>query len=309
MFNVVDGFNSVLLDTTIPVITLTGAATINLDVGDTYTELGATALDNIDGDITGSIVITGSVDTGTEGTYYKYYNVSDAAENAATQVARTVVVSAVVIPDTTKPVIVLSPATLTYNLTVGDTFTLPTATLTDNVDSTISISPVSNDVDTATAGAYSVIYSGYEDAAGNVADSVTITVNVFEVTGLLEEIAKTLFSINKKLYTAFKGRGNIETLKFKPIEPIELIEVDADGYFDFDNNEVTKVEFILGDGSIDSESTFLSFDGSELNIETGALDIDSGVYSAMVVVYIGSDTKGTVICGPGLTANCVIDFR
>ena len=94
---VVDGG---LADTTAPVITLTGASTINLDVGDTYTELGATALDNIDGDITANIVTTGTVNTAIAGNYTKFYNVSDAALNPAIQVTRNIIVSAVVIPGT-----------------------------------------------------------------------------------------------------------------------------------------------------------------------------------------------------------------
>lgn len=80
-------------DTTPPVITLTGASTINLEVGDTYTELGATATDNEDGDISSNIVITGTVNTNTAGTYTRFYNVSDSAGNAASQVTRTVIVT------------------------------------------------------------------------------------------------------------------------------------------------------------------------------------------------------------------------
>lgn len=80
-------------DTTAPVITLNGSSTINLQVGDTYTELGATATDNVDGDISANIVITGTVDTNTAGTYSRFYNVSDAAGNAATQVTRTIIVT------------------------------------------------------------------------------------------------------------------------------------------------------------------------------------------------------------------------
>lgn len=84
-------------DTTKPVITLAGATTINLEFNGTYAELGATATDNIDGDLTSSIVITGSVNTALAGTYSIYYNVSDAAGNAAVQVVRSVVVAAEVI--------------------------------------------------------------------------------------------------------------------------------------------------------------------------------------------------------------------
>jgi hypothetical protein len=46
-----------VVDTTIPVITLTGADPQTIEVGSPYVELGATATDNYDGDITGSIVI------------------------------------------------------------------------------------------------------------------------------------------------------------------------------------------------------------------------------------------------------------
>jgi hypothetical protein len=80
-------------DTTPPVITLTGASTINLNVGGTYNEQGATATDNQDGNLTASIVIAGTVNTNSAGTYLVNYNVSDAAGNAALQVTRTVNVS------------------------------------------------------------------------------------------------------------------------------------------------------------------------------------------------------------------------
>lgn len=82
-----------VVDTEKPVISLNGNATINLTVGDTYNELGATATDNIDGNLTSSIVITGTVNTSTAGTYTRNYNVSDAAGNAANQVSRTIIVS------------------------------------------------------------------------------------------------------------------------------------------------------------------------------------------------------------------------
>ncbi|WP_046758687.1 S8 family serine peptidase [Kordia jejudonensis] len=81
-------------DTTAPVITLNGAVTITLTVGDAFTDPGATATDNIDGNLTSNIVVTGSVNTAVEGTYTLNYNVSDAAGNAATQVSRTVNVEA-----------------------------------------------------------------------------------------------------------------------------------------------------------------------------------------------------------------------
>jgi len=83
------------VDATKPIITLVGEATINLTVGDPYTDQGATANDNLDGNITAAIVKGGAtVNTATAGSYVITYNVKDAAGNAAIEVTRTVVVTA-----------------------------------------------------------------------------------------------------------------------------------------------------------------------------------------------------------------------
>jgi hypothetical protein len=76
-----------------PVISLTGSSTLNLKVGDAYVELGATASDAIEGNVTATP--SGAVDTNSAGTYTVTYNANDANGNAATPVTRTVVVSAV----------------------------------------------------------------------------------------------------------------------------------------------------------------------------------------------------------------------
>ena len=84
------GYIDVIEDTTIPVITLTGDATVTIEVGATYTDAGATAQDNYDGDITDDIVTVSTVDTEAVGTYTVTYDVSDANNNDAVQVIRTV---------------------------------------------------------------------------------------------------------------------------------------------------------------------------------------------------------------------------
>ncbi|WP_397364281.1 M4 family metallopeptidase [Olleya sp. R77988] len=168
-------------DTTAPVITLTGASIINLEVGDTYNELGATATDNIDGNLTSSIVITGTVNTNSAGTYTRNYNVSDAAGNAASQVTRTVVVT--VPADTIAPVITLTGASI-INLEVGDSYSELGATATDNVDGNLTSSIViTGTVNTSLAGTYTRNYN-VSDAAGNAANQVSRSIVVTEpITG------------------------------------------------------------------------------------------------------------------------------
>ena len=68
-------------DTTPPVISITGSASITLTEGDTYTDQGATATDDFSRDLTSSIVTTNPVNTSTPGTYTVTYTVTDAANN------------------------------------------------------------------------------------------------------------------------------------------------------------------------------------------------------------------------------------
>ncbi len=79
-------------DTEAPVLTLTGANPLNLEVGSIYSELGATAIDNLDGDINANILITSNVNTSIAGNYTVNYEIIDNALNRATSI-RTVIVT------------------------------------------------------------------------------------------------------------------------------------------------------------------------------------------------------------------------
>jgi hypothetical protein len=76
-----------------PVITLVGDALVEVDCGEGYTEEGATASDDVDGDISANLVVTGDlvypVNT-PPGDYLVVYNVEDSSTNAAATVTRTV---------------------------------------------------------------------------------------------------------------------------------------------------------------------------------------------------------------------------
>ncbi|WP_458787328.1 immunoglobulin-like domain-containing protein, partial [Vallitalea sediminicola] len=94
-----------------PVLTLVGNERVEVTYGGTYTDKGATAQDNRDGNITEDIVVTitkdGSlvdeISTIDPGTYIYHYNVSDEKGNQAQEVTRTVVVK----EDEEAPVITL----------------------------------------------------------------------------------------------------------------------------------------------------------------------------------------------------------
>jgi len=81
-------------DTVPPQLTLLGAASVTVQLGSIYVDAGATATDNVDGDITDRIVVNNPVDTSRAGTYTVTYSVADLAGNTATA-TRTVIVQAV----------------------------------------------------------------------------------------------------------------------------------------------------------------------------------------------------------------------
>src|SRR5690625_449593 len=79
-----------VVDAEQPLITLIGDNPLIIEAGMEYIELGATAHDNVDGDISEQINITGKVDTSQLGVYEILYNVTDNEGNEAIEVVRKV---------------------------------------------------------------------------------------------------------------------------------------------------------------------------------------------------------------------------
>ena len=95
---------------------------VTITVGDTYIDAGATSSDDIDGDITTSIVVVNPVDINTVGDYIITYNISDVAGNNAIEVTRSVHVVAIV-PPPPPPTDITPPEIIMYDLD-GTTFDL-----------------------------------------------------------------------------------------------------------------------------------------------------------------------------------------
>ncbi|MDG2492430.1 MAG: DUF5011 domain-containing protein, partial [Flavobacteriaceae bacterium] len=103
----VNVFSCTSTDTIPPVISIIGSSTINLTIGDTYTDPGATATDDVDGDITSSIIVDGleaffielaSGESSMGIPHVITYSVTDTAGNT-TRVFRTIIVSAATTAD------------------------------------------------------------------------------------------------------------------------------------------------------------------------------------------------------------------
>lgn len=180
-----------VVDTTLPIITMIGTD-MNLEVGATFTDPGATAQDNYDGDISTDIVVSGVVDVNTVGTYLINYDVSDSSLNAATTVTRTVTITAV---QTNNPPVITLNGGNTISLFVGNTFVDPGAIALDDEDGDISDNIiVTGTVDTNTVGSYTITYT--------ITDSNNNTVYVQRIVDIEENESPEIFpnSVNPTIY-------------------------------------------------------------------------------------------------------------
>ena len=164
-------------DISSPVITRLGDGTVTVECGDSYTDAGATAWDEVDGDLTSAIITNNPVNTSVADTYTITYNVSDAAGNPAAEVTRTVTVE-----DTTGPVITLNgPASVSVQC--GTEYPDAGASALDACDGDVTGLIVrDNPVDTWVPDTYTVTYN-VSDGAGNAGVPVTRTVTVENCPG------------------------------------------------------------------------------------------------------------------------------
>lgn len=89
-------------DFTAPDLTLEGGETITIKAGEAYEEPGYSAVDNLDGDVTDHVTVTGDYDIYLPGTYTITYSVTDSWGNTA-EVKRTLVVEGISQPDIVVP--------------------------------------------------------------------------------------------------------------------------------------------------------------------------------------------------------------
>ena len=150
--------NTVTIDQTAPVVTLSGLSPMTIAQGWSYTEQGATRTDNIDGTWTIASPTSGSVNTAVIGIYVLEYNYTDTGGNISNTVTRTVNVT-----DQTAPVVTLNSWNMTINW--GDLYSELGATWTDNVDGNGTINfPTSGTMSSFVPWIYTLEYS-YTDAA------------------------------------------------------------------------------------------------------------------------------------------------
>ncbi len=314
-------------DTTKPVITLNGAASITINQGATYVDAGAEAVDDRDGNLT--VTKTGQVDTSKVQTYILSYSATDSSGNTAT-IKRTVIVKAVSSTDTTKPTITLNGAT-SITIDKGVTYTDAGATAIDDTDGNILVS-TTNNVDTNKEGTYTVTYTA-TDSAGNMATKTrTVIVKASTVSTDITKPVITLIgpsqlTINKGVfyndpganatddrdgevaivktgnidsnkigtyvltYTATDNAGNV-AIKTRTVIIKALAQADKTPPV-ITLNGSAQIEINKGTTYLDAGATAIDeHDGSVQVIKTGV--VDTTKVGTNIITYTATDKAGNV---------------
>lgn len=161
-----------------PVITIIGDNPYNHDVNTPYTDLGATAVDGNNNDITSLITVQIGVKEDVPGLYQVKYSVTDGLGNTANAI-RMVLVSDRIAP------VINGPATIVVCLN-DFSFTEPTVSATDNYYPTVNLTRTGS-FNVSVVGQYQITYTA-KDASGNTNVFVrTISVvDCTQTTGVAE---------------------------------------------------------------------------------------------------------------------------
>ncbi|MBP8128162.1 MAG: DUF5011 domain-containing protein [Candidatus Hydrogenedentes bacterium] len=147
-----------------PTVALVGPAEFYLECGALFTDPGATASDDLDGDLTTAILVAGTVNANAIGAYVLTYSVTDSIGNTA-QALRSVYVQ-----DTTPPALALNGGGV-ISISCGSPYIEPGFVALDGCAGDLSAQvQVSGAVDTQTPALYLLTYT-VQDDAGNTGEA------------------------------------------------------------------------------------------------------------------------------------------
>ena len=207
-----------------PSIELIGDGLVNLVVGTSFEDPGATASDFEDGDLTSSIEVAGVVDTSTADSYLITYSVSDAA-GASDSVSRTVVIR----EDQPPEIQLIGEAEL--GVIEGRPYEDAGVVATDPEEGDLTDSIVAEgEVDTDTPGDYTLTFT--------VKDSKDQTASISRIVTVIEDHPPTIELTGGAAVSLQRG------------EPFEDLGATAS---DLEDGDLTA--FIVIEGNVDSEVT------------------------------------------------------
>lgn len=225
-----------------PVLTLNNDDTLYLEVGTTYIEYDAKAIDETEGDISSNIQITSDLDMAFTGIYYVTYNVKDAGGNAALPITRVVYV----VKDKLPPTLTLN-GNDTVKIEVFDSYVEDGATAFDNKDGNLTNSIVIyGNVNTNVIGTYVLTYLVRDESGNQTSKNRIVFVKDSQKPFISNADADANSEIKVQIMTFFIDRTKVTDNYDNPnldVTPGEL------GYVDTRFKGVYSMTYNAADGS------------------------------------------------------------
>ena len=211
--------NLICQDIVAPGLYLNGGDFLLIEKGSTFTDPGCLAFDDVNGDISANIMVTGSIDTNKYGKQYLTYTVADYSGNLS-QIQRTVVVQ-----EFTPPTLTLTGSKVF--MLAGEAYVDPGYLAVDDVDGDVTANvTLSNTLDTNTPGIYTLTYTAIDSSL----NTTSLTRTVYVCSPQSEELR--INPTDKVVYLTFDdGPGPyteqlLNTLDKYNIEP-SLLEAEV----------------------------------------------------------------------------------
>jgi hypothetical protein len=274
-------------DVTPPVITLLGITPVSIEAGTTYVDDGATALDNLDGDISTNIIPTSTVDITKAGSYSVTYNVSDAAGNAAMPMVRTVNVTA--------PVGSLQFSTASYSVAENAAMATTTVTRVNGSFGPIAVDYVSTDGSATDGSDYTAVSGSLSFADGETIQ--TLMVPIFDDVDYEGDETVNL-SLSFPTGGASLGSPSTAVLTITEDDPVPLagsLQFSTPIYTVDENGKtatitVTRINGSFGTVGVDYQSSDgTASAGSDYTSVSGSLSFADGVATQTITIDIIDD--------------------
>jgi hypothetical protein len=213
----------VIKDTVKPVIT--GAISKSIPIKSTFNALtGVKALDNVDGNRTSAIHVTGKVDTTKLGTYVLTYKVADRSMNTATIIRR------ITVYDNVKPII-LGATNKTIRL--NSSFNPRTSvTASDNINGNLTSKiTITGTVNSKKKGTYTIKYTvrDYSNNVTTVTRKITIDSTKPVISGAKNKTIRYKSSFNPK--TGVTAKDNLDGSLTKQIKVTGTVKTKKKGSY------------------------------------------------------------------------------
>lgn len=280
--------NLICQDIVAPGLYLNGGDFLLIEKGSTFTDPGCLAFDDVNGDISANIMVTGSIDTNKYGKQYLTYTVADYSGNLS-QIQRTVVVQ-----EFTPPTLTLTGSKVF--MLAGEAYVDPGYLAVDDVDGDVTANvTLSNTLDTNTPGIYTLTYTAIDSSL----NTTSLTRTVYVCSPQSEELR--INPTDKVVYLTFDDGPGPYTEQL--LNTLDKYNIDVTFFV---TNQNTAYQDMIGDAYFRGHTIALhTYSHSFPKVYASEEAYYNDLFSISAIVEQQTGIKPIIIRFPGGSSNSI----